>query len=649
MGSFVCLFAKVPAFRWGVVSILFGLTALGAIVSVITGKTQSDASAWITVIIFAFIAGYCGANAFSNVFSRKQRNPQNVPINATNSDIIPQAGDIVLTTPETYESFHKDHELIRQRRTKVVGVTFRNDDGTSRQTVLSHCHPHDEIYLEYFEYNGDPAYKVLTEHGQIGNLSASLASELDAYGDDIYVSGTISEVTGGYQGMSFGCNIVLDIYGPRNPIPEVPTHTITIKANPETDSIVHSNNEAGQDPVLDTIPTAVSIADDLNDQPSISCFDVHNDHTSEGIATTKCNDLIDEPLPEPDKFPIMSKEDTPTESFPVRQPAMVPEEPVPVDPLDWIRDPDVMDHYIVLDIETTGFSPTNDRIIEIAAVHYVFGSEASRFHTFVNPNIPIPKHITKLTGIHQSNVNSAPEIEDLVDDFISFIKDYPIVGHNIIDFDLPFLVAQFGISIPNTIIDTLTISKITFPDLPTYKLSDLKDWLRLHDGESHRADDDAITTNALLWACLYPEKYESLYRKAIRNGKSENKHTHESKSNRHFQHIDMSEIQPDSKSYALSGPLCGKKIVFTGELTISRKDAMQMAVNAGALLRSTVSGKTDILVVGKQDLSVVGADGMSTKEEKAHELNASGKCCIRIINEEEFMSLISAVSDSNTK
>jgi len=89
-----------------------------------------------------------------------------------------------------------------------------------------------------------------------------------------------------------------------------------------------------------------------------------------------------------------------------------------------------------------------------------------------------------------------------------------------------------------------------------------------------------------------------------------------------------------------SSPLFGQRIVFTGELSIRREDAMQLAVDAGALLQSTVSGRTNILVVGKQNIALVGADGMSSKEEKAYALNQAGKANITILDEEQFFALI---------
>lgn len=318
------------------------------------------------------------------------------------------------------------------------------------------------------------------------------------------------------------------------------------------------------------------------------------------------------------------------------------------DKFDRIRDPETMAHYIVLDIETTGFSRDNDRIIEIAAIHYVFGEEVNRFHTYVNPQMQIPRHITRLTGIRQTDVDTAPLLEDIADDFREFIRDYPLVGHNIVEFDWPFLISCMDLEAPHFMIDTLDMARSAFPMLPSHKLSNLNFWFDLNDGDPHRADADAAATNALMWACLYPDKYASLYRKAVRDGIPEAKHAHKAEAHYRPDRICITEIKPSQAQLDMAKPLLGKKIVFTGELSVARKDAMQMAVDAGAVLRSSVSCKTNILVVGKQDPSVVGADGMSTKQEKAQEINTSGKGNIEIIDEAEFMSMISPVSKSGT-
>lgn len=128
----------------------------------------------------------------------------------------PNTGDLVITTEDALADFLNNYSVMGERRTKVVGVTFRNDNGTNRQTILSRCHAGNEITLRYFEYHGAPAYAIHTEHGQIGNLSAELAEELGQLGDNIYVSGRILAITGGYRGQSFGCNIALTFYRPNH-------------------------------------------------------------------------------------------------------------------------------------------------------------------------------------------------------------------------------------------------------------------------------------------------------------------------------------------------------------------------------------------------------------------------------------------------
>lgn len=129
---------------------------------------------------------------------------------------VASADDLIITTQNTLADFNRNYKVIDERRTKVVGVTFRNDDGSNRQSILANCHAGDEILLRYFEFRGAPAYAVHTQYGQIGNLSAELSAELDLYGDDIYVVGRILNITGGYQGLSFGCNIALTFYGPKH-------------------------------------------------------------------------------------------------------------------------------------------------------------------------------------------------------------------------------------------------------------------------------------------------------------------------------------------------------------------------------------------------------------------------------------------------
>lgn len=306
---------------------------------------------------------------------------------------------------------------------------------------------------------------------------------------------------------------------------------------------------------------------------------------------------------------------------------------------------EILSRYVVVDIETTGFDFHRDRIIEIAAVSYEYGKKISEFHTLVNPDMLIPADIISLTGITQANVDGAPVLEDVEAAFLDFIGAAPIIGHNALTFDVPFLSAQLSARIENPVIDTLLMARKVFDLLTCHKLTYLNDTLHLESAGAHRALNDVETTNALLWACLAPRKYESYVNKAFLDNRL-NPSGSEKKPKRtnavgkgKFKKLDVTTIVPSGDCSNPSGPLSGKMIVFTGTLSIPREDAMQLAVDAGAILKTSVSQKTSYLVVGEQDITLVGMDGMSTKEEKAHELNDSGKAHIKIITEEEFMEL----------
>ena len=318
---------------------------------------------------------------------------------------------------------------------------------------------------------------------------------------------------------------------------------------------------------------------------------------------------------------------------------------------------DILSKYIVLDIETTGFDIRNDRIIELAAICYEYGKKVSEFHSMINPGMIIPPDVVSLTGISQNDVDDAPALEDIEGDFLQFIGELPIIGHNALTFDIPFLSAQLSSVLENPVIDTLPMARKVFDLLPRHKLEYLNDVLHLDSAGSHRAINDVETTNALLWACLSPRKYERCVHTAFLNHRLN--HHSEYKQRKHspqrdtaktqkrdaylqkkFQKIDIKSITPTCECPAQNSPLCGKAILFTGELSIPRGDAMQMAVDAGAVLKTSVSRKLSYLVVGKQDLSLVGIEGMSTKELKARELNQSGKGQISIISETEFLALV---------
>lgn len=97
--------------------------------------------------------------------------------------------------------------------------------------------------------------------------------------------------------------------------------------------------------------------------------------------------------------------------------------------------------FVVFDIETTGFSAVNDRIIEIGAVKVENGVITEKFSEFVNPERPIPFEIEKLTSINDRMVEDAPNISVILPRFMDFCKGSVLVAHNA-DFDTGFILSQ---------------------------------------------------------------------------------------------------------------------------------------------------------------------------------------------------------------
>ena len=151
--------------------------------------------------------------------------------------------------------------------------------------------------------------------------------------------------------------------------------------------------------------------------------------------------------------------------------------------------------FVSLDLETTGFDPNIDKIIEFGAVKFNLQGEKETLKFFVNPGITLPKIITHITNIKDSDLEKAPSFEEKRAEVQAFIGDLPIIGHNI-KFDLGFLERN-KIEINNPSYDTQEISGILLPNMPSYSLEILSEKLKLTHCEKHRALDDAIAAMEL--------------------------------------------------------------------------------------------------------------------------------------------------------
>ena len=164
--------------------------------------------------------------------------------------------------------------------------------------------------------------------------------------------------------------------------------------------------------------------------------------------------------------------------------------------------------YVVFDLETTGVNCNADDVIEISAVRVVSGEITGEFSTLVNPGRPIPFYATEVNGITDDMVADAPDFETALSDFLEFIGDAVLVGHNIRRFDLRFLYRDaesfWGKTLGNDYIDTLELAQLYLPELSHHKLTDLAEHFGIETEGAHRALCDC-RMNQKIFECLKKE------------------------------------------------------------------------------------------------------------------------------------------------
>ena len=159
---------------------------------------------------------------------------------------------------------------------------------------------------------------------------------------------------------------------------------------------------------------------------------------------------------------------------------------------------------VFFDLETTGMSPTEDRIVELAAVRIERDGEVTRYQSLINPGRPIPGRATAVHHISDGMVADAPRFSEVGRAFLEFAAESTLVAHNAY-FDLGFLqesLARTGLPLwKGKTLDSLRIVRKTHPGLPSYSLQSLRAHFQLTDGkamQAHRAAADAEWTRQLL-------------------------------------------------------------------------------------------------------------------------------------------------------
>lgn len=151
---------------------------------------------------------------------------------------------------------------------------------------------------------------------------------------------------------------------------------------------------------------------------------------------------------------------------------------------------------VVVDIETTGISPTANMITEIGAIKVVDDQIVDTFSQLINPEANVSEQITQITGLTNEMLKDKPVLGEVFPEFVNFCEDYPLLGHNIL-FDFSFLKYHgnmLGYPFEKKGVDTYRLATYYLPDLKSKSLTSLIDYFDIHREKAHRAYHDALAT-----------------------------------------------------------------------------------------------------------------------------------------------------------
>ncbi len=175
--------------------------------------------------------------------------------------------------------------------------------------------------------------------------------------------------------------------------------------------------------------------------------------------------------------------------------------------------------FAVVDVETTGLDPSEERVCEVGALRLVGGREEARWHSLVRPNRRVSEGARAKHHITDEMLLNAPTFEQIAADLRRFLSGTILVAQNA-GFDLSFLNAEFRragmtpLALPA--IDTISLARRVKPGLATYNLDNLACHFKVPFSERHRSIGDCEVTGRIFWMCvetLRPKTVEELVRK----------------------------------------------------------------------------------------------------------------------------------------
>lgn len=305
--------------------------------------------------------------------------------------------------------------------------------------------------------------------------------------------------------------------------------------------------------------------------------------------------------------------------------------------------------FVAIDFETANRNYNSACSIGLVLVE---GKEIIETKSFLiqPPTLDFDEVNISIHNITPDQVKHAPKFPEVWDQIKHYFENNIIIAHNA-QFDISVLkncLLEYNLEMPSfNYLCSITITNcLCYGKKIGQSLVDRAKYFKVDMGNHHNALDDALTCAKMVIECINKENEKSIesfcdtYCELAAKDFQDIKLQTEFIKHKKFNKIVISDITAATSDFDNNHVLFGKNVVFTGELdSMDRKAAMQRVVDLGGIIKSSVSSKTNYLVVGLQDKSIVGDDGLSSKEEKAYELLKKGNG-IKIISEDEFLSLI---------
>jgi DNA polymerase-3 subunit epsilon len=280
--------------------------------------------------------------------------------------------------------------------------------------------------------------------------------------------------------------------------------------------------------------------------------------------------------------------------------------------------------FTVVDVETA--NPDLSSICQIGVVVFKRGGVHRSWSSLVNPEDYFHPTNVSVHGIDESKVRAAPTWRALYHEIFPNVTRQIVASHTAFDRTATERAsAKAGLPpFDCRWLDTARVARRTWPQFARagYGLANLAEHLGIQF-EHHDAEEDARAAGEILLRAIAetgasPVEWCDLSRRRL------------------TPHVPISVSAPSANP---EGSLFGEVVVFTGAISILRRDAAEMAAEAGCEVADSVNKRTTLLVVGDQNLRVLGGKDKSSKQIKAEKLIAKGQR-IRILGESDFRSVV---------